>query len=1359
MRRPFSSRKPLSSTRSNMSSQWSAVYTACWLCLGIISIIGSSSSTNTAVLFVAAADDETTTSTTSTSSSESSNGDNLIHDDTSLLTESEILLKLYDETRGLRWKTNTNWLQNTDVCTWFGVTCYDSSVSDQRRVGHVQKIDLSANRLLGSVPQAVFQLPYLESMDVKDNADLSVTFEGIEEAQYLQEIALSNTNVKSLEGIEAAAKQLKKLHITSLGLTGEIPSQIFQLTSLVGLFANYNKFSGSLSSSIGQLKYLTELYLFANDLTGQLPTEISLLSNIEVLTLAENAFSGTLPMELNKCTKLTTLAINRALGLEKGAGIQGSLPSFSQLSDMTDLRLQNQRLSGSIPADFLSGAPRQEVVKVELSGNEITGAVPSSLANLRRLNLFLADNQITSVPEDLCNSANIADWLGGNVGKLGCDAFLCRPETTASQGRATPDEPCSSCSGAQYWGSTRCVSSPATTTMGYSEREILVNLYNKMGGRYWKNDDGWLDLSRDICDWYGVECVESKVTGLLLKNNELSNSPPVEIFSLPELKHLDFEANSISFDFKGIGNALKLETLILTNCDLESLDNIGELKSTSIRKLSLASNDLQGSIPMDLFDIVGLQELDITHGKFSGEIPSKIGDLSNLESLLFSKNKFGGQLPPSLGQLTLLKKLIGSDNSFSGTLPTELESLTRLEVIALHQATSTENIGGPLLAFPNLSQLTSLQLDSNSLSGSLPESFLRNTEKGDEAIEVRLSDNKLEGEVPGSWAGRFQSLSIDLSGNRISGLNKDLCNENWNQGNVNLYACDGLLCPPGKFNEFGRQTGADAVCRDCSHKDAAQYFGSKSCKGSDEEDIANQEISELDVLKAFFDSTEGNSWKNNAGWMTSPNPCDGWYGVECNADGQIVTLELDSNGLLGTPSSSIFQLSYLRSLSLKDNNIVFNFTEISAASNLAVLKLSGTNLDSVAGISKASGLTELHLTDNNLKVFDDEILQLTNLRKLYLNFNSISSKIPPGISSLKNLEELFLFNNRFVGQIPASIGLLTRLKNLALAENAFTGTLPPELNDLTNLEILSLQREGGTDGSAVGVNQGRNDDDGAGISGPLIEFDNLKYLKKLYLGANSLTGTIPAKFLDGINDKALPIEIDLISNRLTGSIPPSLTQFSDLSIYVAGNQISGIADGLCRKAPWMAGAVAQYKCNAILCPPGTYSQYGRQRDSGTECSACDSDTTAQYYGSFSCLGEDKKQALSERTILEDFFRALGGDNWKQKDSWLDSDESVCSWYGITCISDNVSSIRLAGNGLKGDVPTEIYDLPNLKEIELAQNFVDISFSGVEKASNLEYLKLDSTNIKSLSGLEKATKLNLLHPVSYTHLTLPTNREV
>jgi hypothetical protein len=62
-------------------------------------------------------------------------------------------------------------------------------------------------------------------------------------------------------------------------------------------------------------------------------------------------------------------------------------------------------LSGSIPSNFLAGSLLAgHDIYIILANNKISGTIPESLKPLSKLDINLADNQITGIPEVLCDN-------------------------------------------------------------------------------------------------------------------------------------------------------------------------------------------------------------------------------------------------------------------------------------------------------------------------------------------------------------------------------------------------------------------------------------------------------------------------------------------------------------------------------------------------------------------------------------------------------------------------------------------------------------------------------------------------------------------------------------------------------------------------------------------------------------------------------------------------------------------------------------------------------------------------------------------------------------------------------------------
>ncbi len=102
-------------------------------------------------------------------------------------------------------------------------------------------------------------------------------------------------------------------------------------------------------------------------------------------------------------------------------------------------------------------------------------------------------------------------------------------------------------------------------------------------------------------------------------------------------------------------------------------------------------------------------------------------------------------------------------------------------------------------------------------------------------------------------------------------------------------------------------------------------------------------------------------------------------------------------------------------------------------------------------------VVEIGLAGANLRgSLPDELGNLTDLKRVYLQNNRITGSIPDSFSKLKQLEVLILQGNNLQGSIPAFLGSLTHLRVLDLQENYFTGTIPETFVNLKELISLNL---------------------------------------------------------------------------------------------------------------------------------------------------------------------------------------------------------------------------------------------------------------------------------------------------------------
>ena len=377
---------------------------------------------------------------------------------------------------------------------------------------------------------------------------------------------------------------------------------------------------------------------------------------------------------------------------------------------------------------------------------------------------------------------------------------------------------------------------------------------------------------------------------------------------------------------------------------------------------------------------------------------------------------------------------------------------------------------------------------------------------------LHLSGNGLSGTLPGAIADLGQLTRLRIDGNELGGrLPLSLTALDLDE----FHYDDTDLCEPAGA---GFRDWLDGIP---SHQGTA---------------VQCPPLAERDALVALYARTGGTGWTDNGGWLTEV-PLSRWHGVEVDAQGRVVGLDLYNNELSGAIPQELGGLSNLEALSLGQNALSGSIPpELGDLSNLRYLYLTGNDL--AGAIPKELGglanLSTLHLSSNALSgAIPPELGNLSKLWLLGLYSNELSGPIPPELGGLSNLRWLYFSGNELSGEIPPELGDLSNLRSLYLAGNDLAGAIPEELGGLSNLENLFLSE---------------ND-----LSGKIPpELGDLANLERLFLAANDLSGPLPPTF----GGLASLRELELSHNAgLAGVIPAGLSDLALESLVASGTEL------------------------------------------------------------------------------------------------------------------------------------------------------------------------------------------------------------
>ncbi|XP_051195024.1 receptor-like protein 2 [Lolium perenne] len=614
----------------------------------------------------------------------------------------------------------SSWRSHTNCCTWEGITCnQDWKVTD---------ISLPSRGLEGSISPLLGNLSGLSRLNLSHNSlSGGLPLELVSSSSIIVLDVSFNRLTGGLHEVPSSAttRPLQVLNISSNLFTGRFPSTVWEvMKSLVILNASTNSFTGQIpSANCVSTPYFAVLELSFNQFSGNIPHGLSNCTVLKLLSAGHNNLGGTLPEDLFNVTSLEHLSL-------PSNWLQGSLDGISKLTNLVILDLGGNFLSGNIPGSI--GDLRR------LGHNNMSGELPTALSNCTNLVTVDLKTNMFSGELSKVNFSNLS-----NLKKID----LLRNHFTGN----IPD-----------------------SLYSCSKLTALRLSHNNFHGQLSERIDNLKSLSflslvnnslTDITRTIRILGKSQSLTTLFIGLNFLHETMPEDdnIDGFQNLKVLSISDCSLSGKIPHwLSNLTSLELLFLHNNQLTGTipDWISSLNVLFF--LDVSNNKLIGEIPAALMEMPMLKSdktapkvffelpvyafspslqylmpsaypkaLDLSINNFTGHIPEKIGQLKGLTFLYLGSNKLSGEIPEAICTLTNLQVLDLSSNHLTGTIPAELNNLHFLSNFSI----SNNDLEGPIPTTGQLSTFPGSSYDGNpKLCGPMIVNRCGSTEAGPVSI-------------------------------------------------------------------------------------------------------------------------------------------------------------------------------------------------------------------------------------------------------------------------------------------------------------------------------------------------------------------------------------------------------------------------------------------------------------------------------------------------------------------------------------------------------------------------------------------------------------------------------------------------